>query len=375
MALDLTGVPFIDAHMHAPLRDRPQDVEGYRGRWYEGDPRDAALTADLTAYRWAIHELAQHLGCGDEEQAVIAATAERPGAAWLRETCARSQVEGVVVDTGYPPPERVLSPHEMRKVSGLRVAELARIEHAAVGLVAGSRSFSDFLKRFDEIIESAAEAGVAGIKSVVAYRSGLAIERVDYAAAEDAYVREAARASGRLMEKALLDFLVVRCLAAARRHSLPFQLHTGYGDREIDLRSANPLDLRPLLESDDARGVRIVLLHGAWPYTREAAWLAAVYPNVYLDVSTCIPPLGWAALVEMWKVTLAVAPISRVHASSDAAGLAEQIGIGAARARASLTVALEELVRIGSLRAAEAEEVAEAVLGGTARQLYFGNDP
>lgn len=375
MALDLTGVPFVDAHMHAPLRERPQDVEGYRGCWYEGDPRDAALAADLTAYRWAIHGLAEHLGCSDEERAVIAATAERSGVAWLGETCARGQVEGVVVDTGYPPPERALSPDEMRKVTGLRVAELLRIEHAAAGLLAGSRSFSDFLERFDRVIERAAEAGVAGVKSVVAYRSGLAIERVDRAAAEAAYVREAARASGRLTEKALLDFLVVRSLVAARRHSLPFQFHTGYGDREIDLRRANPLDLQPLLESDEARGVRIVLLHGAWPYTREAAWLAAVYPDVYLDVATCIPPLGWAALVETWEVTLAVAPISRVHASSDAAGLAEQIGIGATRARASLAVALEKLVGMGSLRAVEAEQAAAAVLGGTARQLYFGAEP
>lgn len=30
-------------------------------------------------------------------------------------------------------------------------------------------------------------------------------------------------------------------------------------------------------------GAKIVLLHGSYPYTREAGYLAAVYSNVFLD--------------------------------------------------------------------------------------------
>ena len=373
--IDLTAFPVVDAHLHAPLREFPSGLDDYRWQWYEGRREYAELGADLTAYRWAIHELHDELGCEDTEAAVIAAVAAREPGAWLRETLARERVSGLVVDTGYPPPESVFSPAELAEAGGVPVSPLLRIEHRAGELAATSTSFAEFVERFDAVVAGTRAAGYAGLKSVIAYRSGLGIGRPERAQAEEAFARETRSADGptlRLTEKHLLDFLLLRALEAARREELPFQLHTGYGDRDIDLRAANPLELRPLLESDAARGVPLVLLHGSYPYSREGAWLAAVYPNVYLDVATCIPPLGWSALVETWRVALAVAPFTRLHASSDAAGLVEHIGLGARRARASLGAVLAELHHIGSLSAAEVEEAAAAILAGTARRLYFG---
>ena len=374
-AIDLTQFPVVDAHLHAPLREFPAKLGDYRWQWYEGRPEYAELVTGLTAYRWAMHELHAALGCDDTEAAVVAAIAAREPRHWLRETLERERVEGLVLDTGYPPPESVFSPAELAEAAGIPVAPLLRIEHRAGELASSASSFADFLEGFDAAVTGARGAGYAGLKSIVAYRSGLGVGRPGREQADEAFGREpksTARASLRLTEKHLLDFLLVRSLQTARREELPFQLHTGYGDRDIDLRAANPLELRPLLESDEARGVSLVLLHGAYPYTREAAWLAAVYPNVYLDVATCIPPLGWSALVETWRV--AVAPLTRIHASSDPAGLVEHIGLGARRARATLGVALGELHRIGSLSAPEVEEAAAAILAGNARRLYFGAD-
>ncbi len=376
-AIDLTSFPVVDAHLHAPLREFPAGLDDYRWQWYEGRREYAELGADLTAYRWAIHQLHDDLGCDDAEAAVIAAVAAREPRAWLRETLERDRVEGLVLDTGYPPPETVFSPAELAEAGGVPVAPLLRIEHRAGELAATSPSFAEFVERFDAAVAGARPAGYAGLKSVIADPSGLGIGRPERAQAEEAFARETGSGAGagstlRLTEKHLLDFLLLRGLDAARRQELPLQLHTGYGDRDIDLRAANPLELRPLLESDAARGVPLVLLHGSYPYSREGAWLAAVYPNVYLDVATCIPPLGWSALVETWRVALAVAPFTRLHASSDAAGLVEHIGLGARRARATLGLALGELVRTGSLRAVEAEEAGAAILAGTARRLYFG---
>jgi len=374
-AIDLTPFPVVDAHLHAPLREFPAKLGDYRWQWYEGRPEYAELVTGLTAYRWAMHELHAALGCDDTEAAVVAAIAAREPRHWLRETLERERVEGLVLDTGYPPPDSVFSPAELAEAGGVPVAPLLRIEHRAGELASSASSFAEFLEGFDAAVAGARGAGYAGLKSVIAYRSGLGVGRPGREQAEEAFGRETksmARGSLRLTEKHLLDFLLVRSLETVRREELPFQLHTGYGDRDIDLRAANPLELRPLLESDEARGVSLVLLHGAYPYTREAAWLAAVYPNVYLDVATCIPPLGWSALVETWRVALAVAPLTRIHASSDAAGLVEHIGLGARRARATLGVALEELHRAGSLSAPEVEEAAAAILAGNARRLYFG---
>ena len=56
--LDLSDVPFVDAHMHPPLRTQPATLDAYRRPWYEGHDEDVALVADLVPYRWGIRELA-----------------------------------------------------------------------------------------------------------------------------------------------------------------------------------------------------------------------------------------------------------------------------------------------------------------------------
>lgn len=370
--VDLSALPVLDGHLHAPLREIPSDLDGYRWLWYEGQREDAYLAAGLTAYRWAVHELAAELGCGDDEESVIAAIATHEVAEWARRIVGAADVEALVVDTGFPPPELALLPDELGAAAGVPVATLLRIEQVAGELTGLVSSFDQFLDAFDERVEGARAAGHAGLKSIIAYRSGLAVEPASLEEARVGFEREHGRGATRLVEKPLLDFLLVRSLGAARRQALPMQLHAGYGDPDIDLRLANPLELRWLLESGAANGVPLVLLHGAYPYAREGAWLAAVYPHVYLDVATCIPPLGFAALVDTWREALAIAPISRLQASSDAAGLAEHVWLGARRARATLGAALGELHAAGALTAAEAENAAEAILAGNARGLYLG---
>ncbi len=43
--------------------------------------------------------------------------------------------------------------------------------------------------------------------------------------------------------------------------------------------------LRRVLEHRPYRGMPVVLLHECYPYTRQGGYLAAVYENVYLDLS------------------------------------------------------------------------------------------
>ena len=45
MALDLTDLPYIDGHMHPPLRRPPATPQEYRWPWYEGS---ADLLSDVT---------------------------------------------------------------------------------------------------------------------------------------------------------------------------------------------------------------------------------------------------------------------------------------------------------------------------------------
>jgi uncharacterized protein len=376
-AVALDHLPYVDGHMHPPLRPPPREPDEYRWPWYEGSADETALAGDLAAYRWGVRQLATYLGCAPAEEAVIAAVAERDPAAWLREVAAAGDVAGLVLDTGYPPPDTALTWEEVRDAAGVDVAALLRLEHHAGELAAQAGSFDELVDRYDAAVRGARARGYAGLKSIIAYRSGLGVDPAANAAgARAGFAREKERAGGegplRLADKALLDFLLLRALAVAREEELPVQFHAGYGDRDLDLVGTHPRAIRPLLDSGAADGVAVVLLHGCYPYTGEGAVVASIYGNVYLDVATCIPPIGWGALVETWRTALAVAPLSRIHASSDAAGLAEQILLGAWRARATLGVALGELLDQGALGADECEAVAADILAGTSRRVYFG---
>jgi hypothetical protein len=65
-----------------------------------------------------------------------------------------------------------------------------------------------------------------------------------------------------------------------------------------------------------------------------------------------------------------VAPFDRIHVSSDATGLVEQIAVGALRARQVVGEVLRSMRTDGEISVAMAEEIALAVLAGTAERLY-----
>lgn len=371
MSIDLSDIPFVDGHMHSPPRTAVRSGQEFLQRWYEGPREHAAAAAGLSAVRWALHQLAEFLGCDDTPDAVAATLGKQPPLGRLAEVVRKGRIEGLVIDTGHPPPDEAVDPAEIAAIAGVPVVRLLRLERLAGSLATQRGDFAQFVDRFDAAVSGAHRDGYAGLKSVIAYRSGLAVAPSEWRDAEAAFARDPGRRTGRLQEKPLLDFLLLRALPSAQRNNLPVQFHCGYGDSDIDLPLGNPVLLKGLLDSGRLAGVDIVLLHGAFPYTREAAWLAAVYPNVVLDVSACMPPVGWAGLVEIWRAALAVAPIDRIHASTDAVGMIEQVLLGALRARATLAVALGELLAAGVYDGKACESAAESILHETATRLYF----
>ncbi len=148
------------------------------------------------------------------------------------------------------------------------------------------------------------------------------------------------------------------------------QFHVGYGDPDVDLRKASPLELREVLEEPAYRGAPVVLLHGCWPYFREGAYLASVYENVYLDLSYAIPFLSVREMTSMTRAALGTAPFGKLMYSSDGARVPELHWLGARDGRRALGTVLGELVADGELDADEAHDAARRVLGGNAWRLY-----
>ena len=173
----------------------------------------------------------------------------------------------------------------------------------------------------------------------------------------------------RLATKPLNDYFLLRALEIAQRQGLPVQIHTGFGDADLDLRESNPLHLRPLLESGHYTNVPFVLLHASYPYVRELAYLAALYANVHADVGLAIPHVA-AEIPAMLRQLLGLAPTSKVVYSSDASQIPELYWLAARWGRRGLGTVLDELMALGALDAAQALEVGRRVLGGNAARIY-----
>jgi hypothetical protein len=189
-----------------------------------------------------------------------------------------------------------------------------------------------FTEEFErEIQEAIQDSDVAGFKTVVCYRTGLDIEP-DYeqAATEvghpfERYVERCIRKRKfRIERKPLNDYLVLRTLEILSERippqdplglSKPIQLHTGLGDNDISLRQSNPAYLQPLIENYSR--VPFVLLHSAYPYTREAGYLATVYKHVYLDIGEVFPMVSRDGQKAILRQALEIVPCSKLLYSTD----------------------------------------------------------
>ena len=375
-ALDLTQVPVVDNHCHGLLRDQAfEDIASWRQAFTEstdpGMPRDHVASTAL--YRRLIRMLAYFLGCEPEEEAVYSARTEKDGRELTGALLRAANVDTFLLDTGFPPPETVLQVAELGELGGCRAEPMLRLEILMESLLAEKDSLEDVKEALAAELDDVRSGGYVALKSIAAYRTGLDIREWPREEAEESfheYRRVAGAAPARLVHKPLLDTLLHVAFAQVARQEVPVQFHVGYGDADTDLLLSNPLYLRPVLQRPDYRGLPVVLLHECYPYTRQGGYLAAVYENVYLDLSYGIPPLGYGEMLSFTRQALGVAPTSKLVYSSDGIGVPELHWISAIDGRRAIGQALGEMVAHGELSLPEAEAAGESILRDNATRLY-----
>ena len=375
-AVDLRHVTVVDNHCHGILRSqRFDDVVSWRRAFTESaDPSMPREHVASTAfYQRLIRTLAAFFDCEPEEEAVFAARAEMDATELASELLRAANVEILLIDTGYPPPEEVLPPGELAELGDCRTEPMLRLETLMERLLSEHGSLEGVKEALAAALDDVRGQGYVALKSIVAYRTGLNVQEWTGEEAEASF-REYRRATGegsaRLAQKPLLDTLLHAAFAEAARHEAPVQFHVGYGDPDTDLLLGNPLHLRAVLELPEYRSMPVVLLHECYPYTREGGYLAAIYENVYLDLSYGIPPLGYGEMLAFTRGALGVAPISKLLYSSDGIGVPELHWMSAIDGRHVLGQALEDLVAHTELTIPEAEAAGEDVLRGNAIRLY-----
>lgn len=369
--MDLWDFPAIDQHAHNILNPDAATALPYAAAFTEAhDPEVVDRHARHTLFfHRSLRDIADLLECEATEQAILARR-EQLGLVELTRRCFRAaRLEAVLLDDGFLP-EQIL-PLDWH-AQFVPVRRLLRIEMVAEKLLTETTSFDDFLDRFCSALDPP-PANVAGFKSIAAYRSGLAIQPVTHEAAATRFVAlvgEKANQPIRLTDKSLIDFLFLQALEIAAKHKMPMQLHTGFGDPDLDLRLANPLHLRPVLEDRRFRQAPLVLLHAGYPFVRECGFLASVYRQVYLDLGLAVPLLSVSGMRTVASELLELAPYSKLMYSSDAHFIPELYFLAAKWGREVLGQVLDQAVRDGDLTATTAEQVARRVLAENARVLY-----
>ncbi|MDQ0618762.1 amidohydrolase family protein [Arthrobacter globiformis] len=272
-----------------------------------------------------------------------------------------------LLDTGIPD-TRLLGPAAMAARAEARTREIVRIERVAEDLASESTA-AGFVAKLPATLAARSRDAV-GLKSIIAYRHGFDIpaERPsgrEVLKAADEWFRTAERTGTfRVTDPVLLRFGLWSGIDAA----LPIQLHTGYGDGDIELFRADPSRLNPLFHATRSRGVDFMLLH-CYPFIREAGILAQVFPHVYLDVGLVSHYLGPSAGTAI-RQSMEVAPFSKVLYSSDSYGLGEHYAVSAAIWRSEFVALMDDWVASGWATPNHAERIAAMVASKNARRVY-----
>ena len=391
--LDFSELSVVDVHCHPYARkdklsaDEWVDAVSFGGGSPEylqagGIQTDEAALAmlqrvkrDTLYFRYMLRRLAEYFQVEPTVDAVVdarnRAIADAGYASYAHSLHQAGGIEALVVDDGHPLPQVNLD--SLRAQVGVEVAPIFRIEVLIQQLLDDDYGWPEFQRAFDDGIAAALnEGGYKGLKSIIAYRTGLDIDPRSRSADQGMVALEQIRrARGRTGDaiKQLRDHLFCRAVERCIDFAVPFQVHTGMGDWEVHLEACRPALLMELLRYPAFRACKFLLVHTGYPYHAEAGYIANVLPNIWCDLSEGLPFAGNAGRRIIAEV-LEMAPISRVCYGSDTYGTPEPFYTSALLGKQALAQALQTLIDDGFMSEAQASAAATMILADNARQLY-----
>jgi predicted TIM-barrel fold metal-dependent hydrolase len=232
-------------------------------------------------------------------------------------------------------------------------------------------SFDEYLRLISSMLEKLRKQGCVAIKVNYAYWRDIAVDVVEEDEARDVYTSQD---TSPLRYKQLQDFLLRHLFAQAAKLEIPIQVHTGSIFVSRPINESNPSHLDPFLWLPDIKDAEIVLLHGGYPYCREAGFMASrggMAPKVYLDISL----IWWwhsgspKALVRQLREWLELGLAEKMLFGSDGVDPLT-IWMGAINAREGLYLALKGMIDAGIIDDSQAIDIAQLILHDNAKKLY-----
>jgi predicted TIM-barrel fold metal-dependent hydrolase len=225
-------------------------------------------------------------------------------------------------------------------------------------------------------LERLKREGAIALKFATAYHRTLDFDDVPQNQASRVYARYIRGGEPSAREyKALQDFLFRYIAHEAGRLGLPVQIHVGGGaSGYFNQSGANPFVLEPVLNDSSLRTTQFILLHGGFPFAREAR--ALIYkPSVYAEFSGLTFSLSVRELSEVLRSWLEYLP-EKVLFGTDTFEISSEVSwadhgwLTVTSARQALTLALTEMINDREITRERALELAKMVMRDNAIKLY-----
>jgi predicted TIM-barrel fold metal-dependent hydrolase len=358
--VNFSSLPVIDTHCHffdvsSVEHDLVKTLNLSLSEVPEEDLRNTL------AYHQMLRELKQFLGVSAGEDVILAERKRRMDAdykAYVTDLIRDAHIDTLLVDTGYKP--AAVSVKAFEELVSARVRYIYRIESVLDEMWHEHLPFPKAEDRFAQALDEAIGAPeVVAIKSIIGYRTGLRVKDVS----RSSLLKDVND------EKSWRDYFFLRAVERSIETGCPVQVHSGFGESNIDLSANNPLLLKGFLEDSKYRAAQIVLLHGSYPYSFEAGYLANVYPNVFLDLSEAnlFAPYGFR---EGLRTIFDMCPFNKAMYGSDGFLVPEGHWLGAKTAKQGLGLLFGRYVNDGLFDEDSAWAAAKMILFETAERVY-----
>ncbi len=375
---NIEEIPIIDSHCHPFPIGREKNFEQY---WMMSLQAQSNFHSRRTvAFDMVRQELIKLLKLEKDASAdeVVAernrAYSEAP-TDYVHTLIQDSGIAGLIVDFGFPIKGKRLTEDELdefyKRVDGTRVWKINRIETVMNRLLGQKLSSRDFFQKYMTDLEKMInEEGLIALKSVIAYYTGLGIQKHGHNEIEKAYSDYMKDLTDKSAEKILRDEAFLLAVSLCAERDIPLQIHSGMGDAPVcDLRKTNPLLLHDIYNEPVMQKATIVLDHAGYPFVAETGYFVSHFENLYLDLSSMIPHAAHAAEQRLLEV-LEMCPWSRIMYGSDGGSIPEHMWLGALYIRKSLERVLGYLTKTGFIEEAESEEIARMILIENAERVY-----
>lgn len=146
------------------------------------------------------------------------------------------------------------------------------------------KGFKEYLQFIDKVLNDYVKDGCVGFKLCISYARNTIFEKVDVN--EGYLLYEEAKNGNMEAYKRLQDLLVWYFFRKALHYDMPVQIHFAVTDNYVQY--FDPLNISNILEDEELKDLKIVILHGGYPRFKNAETLAlgGLTPNnVYIDIS------------------------------------------------------------------------------------------